>query len=126
MKVTTNRISPNSTSELRYSGSAASVNSLARVEAMREMISRTGVDDLRSVVTTLIQSERLGVSIGRVLRVASDGLRTRRRQAAEQTARKAPIKMLVPLILFVLPALILVIIGPAAIHLLRVLRTTVP
>ena len=74
----------------------------------------------------MIQSERLGVSIGRVLRVASDGLRTRRRQAAEQTARKAPIKMLIPLILFVLPALILVIIGPAAIHLLRVLRETAP
>jgi tight adherence protein C len=99
---------------------------LPRVDAMREMVSRTGVADLRSVITTLIQSERLGVSIGRVLRVASDGLRTRRRQAAEQTARKAPIKMLVPLVLFVLPALILVIIGPAAIHLLRVLRTTAP
>jgi tight adherence protein C len=99
---------------------------MPRVEALREMISRTGVDDLRSVITTLIQSERLGVSIGRVLRVASDGLRTRRRQAAERTARKAPIKMLIPLILFVLPALILVIIGPAAIHLLRVLRETAP
>ena len=99
---------------------------MPRVEALREMISRTGVSDLRSVITTLIQSERLGVSIGRVLRVASDGLRTRRRQAAEQTARKAPIKMLIPLILFVLPALILVIIGPAAIHLLRVLRETAP
>jgi tight adherence protein C len=99
---------------------------LPRVDAMREMVSRTGVADLRSVITTLIQSERLGVSIGRVLRVASDGLRTRRRQAAEQTARKAPIKMLIPLILFVLPALILVIIGPAAIHLLRVLRETAP
>lgn len=95
-----------------------------RVEALRGLIQRTMVDDLRSIITTLIQSEKLGVSIGRVLRVEAAALRTKRRQEAEQNARKAPIKMLVPLILFVLPALMTVILGPAGIHLMRVLRTT--
>lgn len=99
---------------------------MPRMDALREMVARTGVDDLRSIVTTLIQSEKLGVSIGRVLRVAAEGLRTRRRQAAEQAARKAPIKMLIPLILFVLPALVLVIMGPAAMHIVRIMRTTAP
>lgn len=97
---------------------------IPRVDALRELVQRTLVDDIRSIVTTLIQSERLGVSIGRVLRVESAALRTKRRQEAEQNARKAPIKMLVPLILFVLPALMTVILGPAGIHLIRVLRTT--
>ena len=99
---------------------------ISRPDALRELVNRTGVDDLRSVITTLIQSDKLGVSIGRVLRVASDGLRTRRRQRAEQEARKAPIRMLVPLVLFVLPALILVLMGPAAIHLVRVLKDVTP
>ena len=97
---------------------------MPRVEALRELIERTMVDDVRSIVSMLIQSEKLGVSIGRVLRVESGALRTKRRQEAEQNARKAPIKMLVPLILFVLPALMTVILGPAGIHLLRILRTT--
>jgi tight adherence protein C len=97
---------------------------MPRVEALRELIERTMVDDIRSIVSMLIQSEKLGVSIGRVLRVEAGALRTKRRQEAEQNARKAPIKMLVPLILFVLPALMTVILGPAGIHLLRVLRTT--
>lgn len=97
---------------------------MPRPEALRELVQRTMVDDIRSIITTLIQSEKLGVSIGRVLRVEAAALRTKRRQEAEQNARKAPIKMLVPLILFVLPALMTVILGPAGIHLVRVLRTT--
>lgn len=99
---------------------------IPRTEALRELVHRTLVDDIRSIVTTLIQSEKLGVSIGRVLRVESAALRTKRRQEAEQNARKAPIKMLVPLILFVLPALMTVILGPAGIQLVRVLRTAAP
>lgn len=97
---------------------------IPRPDALREMVKRSGVDDLRTVVTTLVQSDRLGVSIGRVLRVAGDGLRTRRRQRAEREARKVPIRMLVPLILFVLPALMLVLLGPAGIHLARVVKST--
>ena len=99
---------------------------LPRPEALRDLIGRTGVEDLRSVISTLIQSEKLGVSIGRTLRVSSEALRTRRRQRAEQDARQAPIRMLVPLVLFILPALLLVLIGPAAIHIVRVLQGTAP
>lgn len=103
-----------------------SVNAgISRVEALRDMVRRTTVDEIRSLVTTLVQSEKLGVPIARVLRVSAEGLRTKRRQAAERAARKAPIKMLVPLILFILPALIMVILGPAAMHLVRVMRTAV-
>ncbi|UCF20183.1 MAG: type II secretion system F family protein [Gemmatimonadota bacterium] len=99
---------------------------LPRADALRDLVGRTGVDDLRSVITTLIQSEKLGVSIGRTLRVSAEALRTRRRQRAEQEARKAPIRMLIPLVLFILPALLLVLIGPAAIHIVRVLQGTGP
>jgi tight adherence protein C len=96
---------------------------LPRIEALREMVARTNVDDLRSLVTTLIQSEKLGVSIARVLRVSSDSLRTKRRQQAEQAARKAPIKMLVPMIFFILPALMAFILGPAGFHIMEALKS---
>jgi tight adherence protein C len=99
---------------------------IPRSDALRELVARTGVSEIRSLVTTLIQSEKLGVPIARVLRVSSDDLRTRRRQSAEQAARKAPIKMVFPLILFILPALILVLLGPAVIHLFRILREYAP
>lgn len=99
---------------------------IPRSEAMREMVGRTNVEDLRSVVTTLIQSEKLGVSIGRVLRVSSDSLRTKRRQFAEQAARKAPIKMLIPMIFFILPALMAFILGPAGFHIVEALRSAAP
>lgn len=95
---------------------------IPRIEALREMVARTNVDDLRSLVTTLIQSEKLGVSIARVLRVSSDSLRTKRRQNAEQAARKAPIKMLVPMVFFILPALMAFILGPAGFHIVEALR----
>ena len=96
---------------------------IPRIEALREMVARTNVDDLRSVVSTLIQSEKLGVSIARVLRVSSDSLRTKRRQQAEQAARKAPIKMLVPMIFFILPALMAFVLGPAGFHIVQALKT---
>lgn len=99
---------------------------IPRTDALRELVARTGVSEIRSLVTTLIQSEKLGVPIARVLRVSSDDLRTRRRQSAEQAARKAPIKMVFPLILFILPALVFVLLGPAVIHLFRILREHAP
>lgn len=99
---------------------------IPRSDALRELVARTGLDELRSLVATLIQSEKLGVPIARVLRVSSDGLRTRRRQAAEQAARKAPIKMLFPLVLFVLPALFIVLLGPAVMHVVRIMKEAAP
>jgi tight adherence protein C len=87
-----------------------------RREAMVELDERIGVEELSSFINSVIQAEQLGVGIAQVLRVQSDQLRTRRRQKAEQAAHEAPIKMLFPLVLFIFPAFLLVILGPAAIR----------
>jgi len=87
-----------------------------RREAMTELDERIGVEELSSFINSVIQAEQLGVGIAQVLRVQSDQLRTRRRQRAEQAAHEAPIKMLFPLVLFIFPAFLLVILGPAAIR----------
>src|ERR1700683_5366463 len=90
-----------------------------RAEALRNLVDRTGVDDIRSLVGTLIQTDRFGTSIAQALRVHSDSLRTERRQRAEEQAAKTTIKMVPPLVLFVLPSIIFVTIGPAVIDLIR-------
>jgi tight adherence protein C len=96
-----------------------------RIEALREIAERTGVQEVNSFVTTLIQSERLGTPIGRTLRLHSEQMRTKRRQRAEEAAAKAPIKMLVPMVLFILPALFIVVVGPAVIILTKVFSGTI-
>ena len=93
-----------------------------RVEALRNLAARTGVDDVRALVGTLIQTDRFGTSVAQALRVHSDSLRTERRQRAEEQAAKTTVKMIIPLVLFVLPSLIFVTVGPAIIQLMRVLR----
>ncbi len=90
-----------------------------RAEALRNLVERTGVDDIRSLVGTLIQTDRFGTSVAQALRVHSDSLRTERRQRAEEQAAKTTIKMVPPLVLFVLPSIIFVTIGPALIQLIR-------
>jgi len=92
-----------------------------RAEALRNLVERTGVDDIRSLVRTLIQTDRFGTSVAQALRVHSDSLRTERRQRAEEQAAKTTIKMVVPLVLFVLPSIIFVTLGPAVIQLIRTL-----
>ena len=92
-----------------------------RAEALRNLASRTGVDDLRALVATLIQTDRFGTSVAQALRVHSDSLRTERRQRAEEQAAKTTIKMVPPLVIFVLPSIIFVTIGPAVIQLIRML-----
>jgi len=87
-----------------------------RRDALSEMIERIGVDELSSFINAIIQAEQLGVGIAQVLRVQADQMRTRRRQRAEQTAHEAPIKMIFPLVLFIFPAFMLVILGPAVIR----------
>jgi tight adherence protein C len=87
-----------------------------RREALAEMADRIGVEELTSFVSAVIQAEQLGVSIGQVLRVQAEQMRTRRRQRVEQTAHEAPIKMIFPLVLFIFPAFMLVILGPAGIR----------
>lgn len=87
-----------------------------RREALIEMAERLGVDELTSFINAIIQAEQLGVGIAQVLRVQADQMRTRRRQRAEKTAHEAPIKMIFPLVLFIFPAFMLVILGPARIR----------
>ena len=91
-----------------------------RVEALRNLAERTGVDDIRSLVGTLIQTDRFGTSVAQALRVHSDSLRTERRQRAEEQAAKTTVKMIIPLVLFVMPSLIVVTVGPALIQLLHI------
>jgi len=86
---------------------------IRRIEALRHMAERVDVPEVHSFVAVLIQADRLGVSIAEILHVQSEQLRMRRRQWAEEQARKAPTKMLFPLILFIFPAMFVVILGPA-------------
>ena len=92
-----------------------------RAEALRNLYNRTGVDDIKSLVTTLVQTDRFGTSVAQALRVHSDSLRTERRQRAEEQAAKTTIKMVPPLVVFVLPSIIIVTLGPAIIMLYRTL-----
>jgi tight adherence protein C len=96
-----------------------------RAEALRNLAARTGVDDLRALVATLVQTDRFGTSVAQALRVHSDSLRTERRQRAEEQAAKTTIKMVIPLVLFILPSIIIVTLGPAMIQLYRTLAPAV-
>jgi len=87
-----------------------------RRDALSDLGQRTGVQELISFVNAVIQAEQLGVSIGHVLKVQSDQMRTHRRQRAEKLAHEAPIKMMFPLVLCIFPAFMLVILGPAVIR----------
>ncbi|MDQ3697435.1 MAG: type II secretion system F family protein [Gemmatimonadota bacterium] len=99
---------------------------LARGEALRGMVTRTGLDEVRVLVQNLIQSERLGSSVGKVLRVYAETLRRRRRQIAERKASTAPLKMTFPLVILILPALFVVILGPTILSLVGLLAGRVP
>jgi tight adherence protein C len=90
-----------------------------RAEALRNLVDRTGVDDIRALVGTLIQTDRFGTSIAQALRVHSDSLRTARRQRAEEQAAKTTIKMVPPLVVFVLLPFLFVTVGPALIQAYR-------
>ena len=85
----------------------------SRREALRQIQLRTGVDDLNTFISAVIQADQLGVSIAKILRVQADQLRIKRRQRAEQLAQKAPLKMLFPMILFIFPSIFVVILGPS-------------
>jgi tight adherence protein C len=91
----------------------------SRLDALRELARRTGLDELKALVAMLIQTERFGTSIAESLRVYSDDLRTRRRQRAEEMGAKTTVKMVPPLVFFIFPALLVVILGPAIIALMR-------
>lgn len=90
-----------------------------REEALRALAERGSLPELRTFVAAVIQADQLGASLTRVLRLQSDSLRTKRKQAAEERAMKAPIKMLIPLVVFIFPTLFVVILGPAALRVLE-------
>lgn len=92
---------------------------IGRKEALRMFADRNNVPDLKHFVTAVLQAEHYGVSIGQVLRNQAAELRSKRRQRAEETARKLPLKLLFPLIVFVLPPLFIILVGPAALQLIQ-------
>jgi tight adherence protein C len=92
-----------------------------RLDALRSLATRTGVDDLQALVSTLIQTDRFGTSVAQSLRVHSDDLRLKRRQRAEEMAAKTTVKMVFPLVFFIFPALFVVILGPAVITMYKTL-----
>jgi tight adherence protein C len=89
-----------------------------RREALRDMADRLGLAEMTSFVAAVIQSEQLGVSMAKVLRIQSDQMRVKRRQHAEEEAHKAPIKMLIPMALLIFPALMVVLMTPAALRMM--------
>ncbi len=91
----------------------------SRIDALRELARRTGLEDIKSLVAMLVQTDRFGTSVAQSLRVFSDDLRIKRRQRAEELSAKTTVKMVPPLIFFIFPALMVVILGPAVITLLR-------
>jgi tight adherence protein C len=95
---------------------------LEREVALRNLAERTGVDDVASLTSMLIQADRFGTSLAQSLKVQSETLRTTRRQRLEELAAKTPVKLVFPLLLFIFPALIVVIIGPAAIRIMENLK----
>lgn len=88
----------------------------SRADAMRAMDERCGVPELRSFVLAIVQADAFGVSIGRVLRAQSEEMRIKRRQLAQEKAQKAPVKMLIPMVFCIFPALFCVVLGPAALN----------
>jgi tight adherence protein C len=91
-------------------------------DALRRFAKRTDIEELRPLAAAMIQSEQLGAQMAPALRANSDALRTKRRLKAEESAQKATIKILFPLVLFVLPAMLLVIVGPSMVHIMRTIR----
>jgi len=87
----------------------------ARNDVLHDLGLRTGVDDLKALAAILIQADKFGSSIAQALRVQSDSMRTRRRQMAEEKAAKTAVKLIFPLVLFIFPAIFIVLVGPAAI-----------
>jgi tight adherence protein C len=97
---------------------------IPRSEALGNLSTRTGLDEVRSLVAMINQTERFGTSIAKALRNQSDALRIKRRQAAEERAQKTTVKLMAPLILFIFPAILVVLAGPAALKMIEALSKT--
>ncbi len=90
-----------------------------RVEVLHDLGARTGVSDLRALAAVLIQTDRFGSSVAQALRTQSDSMRIRRRQLAEEKAAKTAVKLIFPLVLFIFPGIFVILVGPAAITMMR-------
>ena len=97
---------------------------IPRAEAMRNFATRVGLDEVKSFVAVVNQAEKFGSSVARALRNQSDVLRTKRRQRAEEKAQKTAVKLMAPLILFIFPAIMVVLAGPAALKMIEALGNT--
>jgi tight adherence protein C len=95
-----------------------------RAEALSNLAKRTGLDEVRSLTAIVNQAERFGTSIARALRNQSNVLRVKRRQSAEEKAQKTTVKLMAPLILFIFPAILVVLAGPAALKMIEALSNT--
>jgi tight adherence protein C len=93
---------------------------VGRGEALRALAERSTLKDLKSFSLAIVQADQLGVPIGRVLRVQSGEMRIKRRQRAEEQAQKVPVKIMIPLVLFIMPCLLIVVGGPAAVQILDI------
>lgn len=93
----------------------------ARDEAFKDMALRTGVSDIHNLMTVLVQTSRFGTSLAKALRIHADAMRVKRRQRAEEQAAKSTVKLIFPLVLFIFPAIFVVLVGPAVIQIAKVL-----
>jgi tight adherence protein C len=94
----------------------------SRAEAMRAIEKRTDVAEVRSFVLAILQADTFGVSIGRILRSQADEMRIKRRQLAQEKAMKAPVKMLLPMVFCIFPALFVIVLGPAVINIVHAFK----
>jgi tight adherence protein C len=93
---------------------------LGRANALRALGERSNLPDLRSFCSAMVQADAFGIPVGQVLRVQSNEIRVKRRQRAEEAAQKIPVKIMIPLVLFILPSLFVAVLGPAIINLMGV------
>ncbi len=112
------RVHPELAEEFRISTRESQMG-IPRSEALDNMAQRVGVDELRSLVSVIAQAERFGTSIAKALRNQSETLRSKRRMQAEERAQKTAVKLMIPLVLFIFPAMGIVLAGPAAIRLME-------
>ena len=111
-------VHPDCSEEFRISTRESQMG-IPRAEALENMANRTGVDELRSLVSVIAQAERFGTSVAKALRNQGEAMRTKRRLQAEEKAQKTAVKLMIPLVLFIFPAMGIVLAGPAAIRLME-------
>lgn len=95
----------------------------SRKEAMYQMADRIGIQDFRSFISAVIQADQLGVSIGRVLRIQAEQIRLNRKQRIQEKAMKAPVKMMIPMVVFIFPSIFIVLLGPMVLNIMEILST---